>query len=296
MGDAVTPERLVVPALACRSDGGRADGEPVGSLSTLVRMSRERVQVIERATDILAILTEGSATLTEIASRTGLSKGTTFRILSSLGYGDRVLKDPLTNRYVLGPGTWRLAQVASDALGSAALIARPELTAIWQATAETVTLNMRMGLERVCIAELRSPHPLLHTAGVGSRIPLHVGASGKVILAFTDDEQRERLLGCLTYESITSATISDRQQLAEELALVRERGWATSIGERIPGAAGVSVPVLGESGLVLSLSLLGPAERLTEERRSGIVGLLLETARSIEAREKAASVRESTTA
>jgi DNA-binding IclR family transcriptional regulator len=152
---------------------------------------------------------------------------------------------------------------------------------------------MRMGLERVCIAELRSPHPLLHTAGVGSRVPLHVGASGKVILAFTDDEQRERILDCLTYEPLTSATISGRQQLAEELAVVGERGWAMSMGERIPGAAGVSVPVRGASGLVLSLSVLGPAERLTEERRSAIVGLLLETAQSIEAREKAAAAGES---
>lgn len=289
----MTPELLDVPALACRSEGRRADREPVGSLSTLFGMSRERVQVIERATDILDILAEGAATLTEISSLTGLPKGTAFRILSSLGYGDRVLKDPLTNRYVLGPGTWRLAQTGSDALGSLALIARPELTAIWQATAETVTLNMRMGLERVCIAELRSPHPLLHTAGVGSRVPLHVGASGKVILAFTDDEQRRRLLDCLTYEPITSATISGRQQLTEELSLVRERGWAMSMGERIPGAAGVSVPVRGASGLVLSLSVLGPAERLTQERRSNIVDLLLETARSIEAREKAAAAGES---
>jgi len=256
-------------------------------------MNRERVQVIERATDILEILAEGAATLTEISSRTGLPKGTAFRILSSLGYGDRVLKDPLTNKYVLGPGTWRLAQTASDALGSLALIARPELTSLWQATAETITLNIRMGLERVCIAELRSPHPLLHTAGVGTRIPLHVGASGKVILAFTEEQQRERILDCLTYEPITPATIGHREQLVEELALVRQRGWAESIGERIPGAAGVAVPVCGASGLVLSLSLLGPAERLTPERRSELTPLLLETAQAIEAREKAAAAGES---
>lgn len=250
-------------------------------------MTRERVQVIERATDILELLAEGAATLTEISARTGLAKGTAFRILSGLGYGDRVLKDPLTNRYVLGPGTWRLAQVASDALSSLALIAGPELAALRQATAETVTLNMRMGLERVCIAELRSPSPLLHTAGVGSRIPLHVGASGKVILAFSAADERERILDCLTYEPITSATVSGREQLVDELILVRQRGWAMSMGERIPGAAGVSVPVRGASGLVLSLSLLGPAERLTADRRSEITRLLLETAHSIETREKA---------
>ncbi len=65
-----------------------------------------------------------------------------------------MLKDPLTNRYGPGPdpGPWRLAQAASYSLEPLALVARPELTALWQATAETVTLNVRMGLERVCIA------------------------------------------------------------------------------------------------------------------------------------------------
>ncbi len=255
-------------------------------------MTRERVQVIERATDILELLAQGAATLTEISSRTGLAKGTAFRILSGLGYGDRVLKDPLTNRYALGPGTWRLAQVASDALGSVALIAGPSLTALRQATEETVTLNIRMGLERVCVAELRSPHPLLHTAGVGSRIPLHVGASGKAILAFTEGDERERILDRLTYEPITSATVGGREQLVEELSLVRERGWAMSVGERIPGAAGVSVPVRGASGLVLSLSLLGPAERMTSDRRSDLTRLLMESARSIEARDRAVSAEQ----
>jgi DNA-binding IclR family transcriptional regulator len=252
-------------------------------------MNRERVQVIERATDILEILAEGAATLTEISARTGLPKGTAFRILSSLGYGDRVLKDPLTNRYVLGPGTWRLAQIASDSLGSLALISRPELTALWQETAETITLNMRMGLERVCIAELRSPHPLLHTAGVGSRIPLHVGASGKVILAFTPVGERERILDNLTYAPLTSSTIDRRETLVAELDRVREQGYAVSMGERIPGAVGVSVPVCSTSGLVMSLSLLGPAERLTAERRTELTALLRATARSIEARGRAAA-------
>jgi DNA-binding IclR family transcriptional regulator len=127
---------------------------------------------------------------------------------------------------------------------------------------------------------------------VGSRIPLHVGASGKVILAFTEADERERILDGLSYEAFTSATISRRERLVEELTLVRQRGWAMSMGERIPGAAGVSVPVRGASGLVLSLSLLGPAERLTADRRSDITKLLLETAQSIEAREKAAAAGE----
>lgn len=271
--------------------GACGPGGPSTS-DNVLRMSRERIQVIERATDIVDILAEGSATLTEVAARTGLAKGTAFRILSSLSYGDRVVKDPMTTRYMLGPGTWRLAQAAMDGLGSLALIARPVLSDLWKATSETITLSMRMGLERVCIEELRSPFPFLHTMGVGSRIPLHFGASGRVILAFTEPRQRERILDTLSYERLTPATITDRQRLFEELALVRERGWAVSTGERIPGAVGISVPVQGPSDLVMSLSLLGPAERLTADVRDGFILKMQAAAQAIESRVEAAADRE----
>lgn len=247
-------------------------------------MSGQRVQVIERATDIVDFLAQGSATLTEIALRTGLPKGTAFRILSSLRYGDRVLKDPLTARYMLGPGTWQLVQAAVDGQGSLGLMARAALTDLWRATAETITLNIRMGLERVCVEEMRSPLPLLHTAGIGSRIPLHVGASGKVILAFTRSEEQQQILDCLSFERMTPATLSNRSDLERELEVVRDRGWAVSQGERIPGAVGISVPLRGSSDLVLSLSLLGPAERMAASRRNDLIAQLQEAARVIEHR------------
>jgi DNA-binding IclR family transcriptional regulator len=118
-----------------------------------------------------------------------------------------------------------------------------------------------------------------------------VGASGKVILAFTDARERERILDNLTYEPLTSSTIDRREVLEAELDRVREQGYAVSMGERIPGAAGVSVPVCSASGLVMSLSLLGPAERLPAERRSDLTARLQAAARSIEARERAAVSR-----
>jgi DNA-binding IclR family transcriptional regulator len=141
---------------------------------------------------------------------------------------------------------------------------------LWRSTEETVTLNIRMGLHRVCIEELRSPQRLLYTAGVGSKLPLHVGASGKVILAFAVPKERAKLLDALTFAQLTSETITDRERLEEELDRVRERGWAVSLGERLPGATGISVPVRDPSGLVMSLSLLGPRERLGEERLEAV--------------------------
>lgn len=245
-------------------------------------MSGQRIQVIERAIDIVDALMLGPATLTEIAERTGLPKGTAFRILSSLVYEGHVVKDPIDSHYMLGPGMWRIAQALTDGVSSVSTSARPALVKLRETTDETITLSVRMGLHRVCIVELRSPLPLLYAPGVGSQIPLHVGASSKVLLAFMEPAELARLAAGLTYERLTAATILDAETLTEELARVRARGWAESLGERLAGAAGISVPVRVAQGFVLSLSVLGPADRLTSERRQEVLPALERTARAIE--------------
>jgi DNA-binding IclR family transcriptional regulator len=82
---------------------------------------------------------------------------------------------------------------------------------------------------------------------------------------------------------LTDATISDLDALRQELETVRRQGYAMSTGERIPGAAAVSVPVHGLQGFLASLSVLGPADRLQKRRRLELVPLLQETAEGIQA-------------
>lgn len=242
-----------------------------------------RIQVVERAVDVLRTLSDEPATLTEVTRHTRLPKGTAFRILASLSYHDLVFKDPANNTYMLGPGFVRLMQGALTGLGAVATMAKPALIELWETTEETVALHVRMGAERVCIEELPSPQPIRYTASVGASAPLHVGSAGKVLLACLKPPEQRRLLEALPMRSITPATITDRDQLAEELELVSAQGWAASLGERIPAASAITVPVRARSGLVIALSILGPAERLTSERRQEFLPDLRRAATSIEA-------------
>lgn len=240
-----------------------------------------RVQSIERGIDILMALAHGPQTLTEVSRETGLSKGTTFRVLASLGYESLVVKDGVRNVYMLGPGLIRLMQGVVQGVGAITSVARPALTGLWEKSGETITVHVRVGLERMCIEELTSPSPIRYSATVGATAPLHVGAAGHVLLAFMDPEELERTIPTLPLGQITEATIHDQETLHREIARVREDGFATSSGERVPGAAAISVPVLGRQGFLAALSILGPDFRLGEERRAELLPDLQEAAEAV---------------
>lgn len=246
-------------------------------------MSDGRVQSVERGIDILMSLANGPKTLTEVKSETGLSKGTAFRLLASLNYENLVVKEAHSNLYMLGPGFLRLFQGVMQGVGAITAVAKPALIDLWEQTQETVAVHVRVGAERICIEELPSPLPIRYVSTLGAAAPLHVGSAGKVLIAFMEGKEMEKTLQSLPLLPMTDATISDPAALRHELDTVRRQGYAMSTGERIPGAAAVSVPVHGLQGFLASLSILGPADRLPRRRRLELVPAMQVTAEGIQA-------------
>lgn len=219
-----------------------------------------RVRLIERSFDILEAIADSPRTLSEVCKETGLSKGTAFRLLAGLRHRTIVLKDPVSQRYALGPGLLGLVSGAVSGLAASASIAamgRAPLEALAAHTRETVALHVRSGLGRVCIFEVPGPQPIRYSSTVGSYAPLAVGAGGKVLLAFQSDEERERLIPLLSQGA-------DLPDLSETIDRVRERGYAISVAERVEGASAIAVPIHLPQ-IVMSLSVLGPTSRLPDE-------------------------------
>jgi DNA-binding IclR family transcriptional regulator len=246
-------------------------------------VSPTRVQVVERAIDILAALSNGPATLSEVTRAVDLPKGTIFRILASLQYGDMVVKDPVDNTYQIGPGFLRLSRSQSPWFGPLATLARPMMAELLEFSRETVAIHVRVGPERVCIAELTSPETIRYSAEVGALVPLYVGAAGKVLLAELDEAALQKVLAVLELRPLTDGTIVDRDKLLTDVAAAREQGYAQSVGERVSSAAAITVPIDLTNGFGASLSLLGPADRLNEKVRLKLLEPLKKTAAGISA-------------
>jgi DNA-binding IclR family transcriptional regulator len=222
------------------------------------------VRSVERALDILLCFTEaGEMTLTEISSRAALHKSTVHRLLASLEGKGFIVKDSSTDKYRLGFRIWELSANLShsDDMG---VVLLPEMEQLRDQLGETISLYVRDSFERVRIQAVQSNHAIRRVAPVGARMPLYVGASSKVLLAYADDSVQRQVLDAA---AAAGPAGGDREALLRQLGETKILGYATSIEEREPGAAAVSAPILNRAGqLVAALAVSGPANRLTQDK------------------------------
>jgi DNA-binding IclR family transcriptional regulator len=229
---------------------------------------------VERAAALLravAAATGPAATATSLAETVGLNRTTTWRLLSTLERERLVSLDRDTGWYSLGFG---LIDLAGQATGtSMARWSRAVLQRIASRTGETAALAVMRDGALTYVAEAVA-RAIVSVTWQGRPVPLHATSTGKVLLAFsTPDEVRELLSrprgGRL--QRFTSATITSRAVLAEELVRTRERGFSVCRGEFEESAWGVSAPVLDVAGRpVAVLSIWGPPERITAKRFDGL--------------------------
>lgn len=105
---------------------------------------------------------------------------------------------------------------------------------------------------------------------VGFRGHLHAFSSGKAILARMDPARVEEVVATRGLPAYTEATITDVDDLFEELERIREAGVALHVHEAVSGGHAVSVPVQLDDGSPLgSVCVAGPAHRLDEDRMRG---------------------------
>ncbi|WP_248929751.1 IclR family transcriptional regulator [Paenibacillus hamazuiensis] len=234
--------------------------------------SKLTVRAVERALDILLCFTDSSdLSLTEISQRVGLHKSTVHRLLASLEGKGFILRDPASEKYRLGFRVWELSANLTQN-DDPALILLPEMERLRDQVGETVSLYVRDGMERVRVQAVQSNQAIRRVAPIGARLPLYVGASSKILVAFAEPEVQQQLF--------REAPGLDRAAFQAQLDEARELGYATSVEEREPGAAAVAAPILNRAHrLVAALAVSGPANRLTPDMMKAHAPLLMEAAR-----------------
>lgn len=235
------------------------------------------VRAVERALDVLLCFTEKRELgLTEISTMVGLHKSTVHRLLASLEGKGFVVRDSDTEKYHLGIRIWELA-ASFDQADNPALLFLPEMERLRDAIGETITLYIRDGMERIRIQAVQSKQAIRRVAEVGARLPLYVGASSKVLLAFAEEEVLRSVLQDPRWPDSV-----DRDTYLSQLAEIRQTGYATSIEEREPGAAAVAAPIISRSGsLAAALSVSGPSNRLTLQQMKKIAPRVIAAAEAM---------------
>lgn len=232
------------------------------------------VRAVERALDILLCFVKDSQlSMMEIVERTGLNKSTVFRLLATLEKKGFVKRHPETEKYLLGFRIWELS-ANLDHSDDPAVLFLPEMERLRDELDETVSLYIRDGVERVRIQAVESNQAIRRVAPIGARMPLSIGASSKVLVAFGGEELLEKVLNEAEWPENVS-----KEKFVEQLAEIRQTGYAISIEEREAGTAAVAVPILSRSGrLVAALTVSGPVSRMNAETMLRFVPRMKESA------------------
>jgi DNA-binding IclR family transcriptional regulator len=224
------------------------------------------MSVLEKATQILDLVAESpdAATLTSIAQRLGQPRSSTHRLLSELVHLGLLFRVG-TATYVPGPRLVRWGEAASG-VTDIVRISQPAMVRLRDAVGESVHLYVRQRNTRVCVAAVEGSYELRHFTEVGKPLPLSVGASGKLLLAFADAATRAQELRRVAGAPVTPRAPSV-EDLTAQLDATVEGGWSMSFGEREEGLAAAAVPIRNHAGAVIAaLSVSGPTTRLTIER------------------------------
>jgi DNA-binding IclR family transcriptional regulator len=227
-----------------------------------------------RTLDLLELVARSETPhgLIEIADEAGLDKSTTARLLAVLEARKLLRRDPETRKYAAGPRLIWLGVLAADR-SDLRRAAEPLLGELRDQTGETVSLHIRVGDDRVCIAGAESRHEVRRVLTLGEPVPLWLGPSGRVILAFLPEPDREAVLA--------RSRAGDLDALRAVLAAIRSDGFVDSDGGRTPGVGAFSVPILGTRGIEASLTVAGPSARWDRAKRSAAREPVLRCARAI---------------
>ncbi|GAA3409883.1 IclR family transcriptional regulator [Paenibacillus hodogayensis] len=232
------------------------------------------VRAVERALDILSVFTDDTElSLTEISAKTQLHKSTVHRLLASLEGKDFITRNAETEKYRLGFRIWELAANLSQSDDPATLL-QPEMERLRDALGETISLYVRDGRERIRIQAVQSNQAIRRVAPIGARLPLNVGASSKVLIAFADKDVQDEVLAELEWSGQ-----AEKAAFVKQMGEISQLGYATSVEEREPGAAAVAAPIFNRSHrLVATLAVSGPSNRLTLAKMKEHAALIIGTA------------------
>jgi DNA-binding IclR family transcriptional regulator len=230
---------------------------------------------LERAVELLSEISRepGPVTVGELAERAAMPVSTAYRLLAELRRHGLVQQDG-RGSVSLGTRVVALGRAAEARLRERLVEpAQAIMERLAREQGETVILTAPCGPEAIVLGVVETEQQVRLSYATFRRAPIHLGASGKVLAAFLEGPERERLL----------AAIGD-PALAQALAEIRERGWCLTSGEIDDGVSAVAAPILDRRRrLVAGLSLAGPSERIAAGGFEARAAAVRAAARRVEA-------------
>ena len=227
------------------------------------RMTDSPVRVVVRAVSILDCFVgaRGSLGIAEIARQTNLSKSTVHHVVATLVDTGMLSADVIKGRYRLGP---KIAQFGHAFAESTALrdVALQSMHELRDLSGETVTLHIRIGDERVILAQVESLQGVRRVLTVGAARPLWLGAAGVVLMSGLSDAEVREILARASPKKLTDRTVTDMNETFALVERARKEGYSTLSEQMERDVGAIALPIRDHTGSVPGCVLIsGPLTR-----------------------------------
>ena len=227
------------------------------------------VGVLDKVMAILDAFDDGTVRLEppQVAARIGISAPTAYRLMGAMA--EHRLLGTEGRGYRLGTRLLQLGARVSEGVEARA-VALPHMKELRDAIDETVELQILTGHCRVPVEMVVSRRTVRTMGEVGVPLPIHLGASSRVLLAWLDERAALELADRSAADH--PETVWDPASYRKRLRLVREQGWEYSAGERDSETSAVSVPIQDRHGdVIAALVVSSTATRLADAAHRAMI-------------------------
>jgi IclR family KDG regulon transcriptional repressor len=236
------------------------------------------IDIIDVALDVVDYLNDHSHyyRVSEIAQDINVNRTRVFRILKTLEARGFVDYDSYSKGYRLGIKFLHIGENVRERL-DLRREAEPFLVELARQTGDSAHLLILQGDRAVTIDRRQGKNRLQVASPIGQNLPLYVGASPKILLAYLPDAERERIIQSIKFESFTKNTITNSNELRRCLERIRQQGYAIDEQDYESDVYAVGAPVMDDKGSVVAgVTITTPGSRYSSKRRTELIALVVE--------------------
>src|SRR5699024_10091804 len=238
---------------------------------------RKMLKTLDNAIQVLECFTDEKHSwgVRELARELNTSHTIISRILKTFEKNGFLRQNVETQKYHLGFKFMEFSQIIQNKMSITEEIL-PIMKKISNQTNESIFLTWKENNEGVTLAIAESEERVKFSVSVGTRTPLHVGASCKSIMAFSTDKEVQQIISEYTHPK-SKFTITNQSTLRKELSQIKNQKWAYTSGEYSDQVFGLSIPLFDKRQRVTaSITIAGPEYRVNDNKKETMLKFLEE--------------------
>jgi len=221
------------------------------------------VKTADNVFELIAVLRRiDGGTVSEIVDEVELARSTVHAYLSTMAKHEYVVKKGETYEPSL---KFLEIGVEAQSRNSLTKASKPVAEEIATETGEVAWVVVEEHGRAVYLLKREGENAVQSRGRVGKRTTMHDIAAGQAILAHLPEERIERIIDSFGLPERTENTITDREELYEELALIRDRGYAVNMGETIENLRAIASPIMHQGNVCGAVGIAGPRNRITDD-------------------------------